>query len=146
MENKPRILLVQGDGVRANTLSTVLKTNGYDVGVAWDSEDAIAYLQKRPVELVFIESKMLLTDGVEIYERINEIRPEVEIVVMRDSLSTDDSLKDIEGRSLWGPLRRPFTIDKLLAIIEDFARFRTAALVIPAFIQHFSHVPDQKAA
>jgi len=146
MENKPRILVVEGDVVLAQTLASVLKTNGYDVGTARNSEEAIEYMRKRRVELVFIDSKVFVTRGAEIYERINETRPDVEVVVMMDSHLSRGRLRDIMRQGLWAPLCKPFTIDELLAVVESYTRFRAAALVIPVVHRHSQWVPDQKAA
>jgi two-component system response regulator QseB len=146
MENKPRILIVEEDVVLAGTLSSVLKTNGYDVATAQDSEKAIKHIRMRPVELVFIDSKIFVMSGVETYERITEIRPKAEIVVMMDSHLSQGPAKEIIEQGLWAPLCKPFGVEELLAVIEDSMKFKTAALFIPVVQQHLECVPNQKAA
>lgn len=146
MENKPRILVVEEDVGLAQTLSFVLKTNGYDVATARDSEEAIEHVRMRPVELVFINSRVFVKNGLETHERISEMKPEVEVVVMIDSNLSQGPVKEIIERGLWAPLCKPFGVEELLAVIEDLIRFKTAALFIPVVDHHSECVPNQKAA
>lgn len=131
MENKPRILIVEEDVRLAQALSCVLRTNGYDVAAAYDVEEAVDHITTRPVELVFISSTMFTRNGVESYTRITGIKPEVDVVVIMESRLNQGLMTHIIEQSLWAPLCKPFTVDELLAVIEDSMRFKTAALFIP---------------
>jgi len=146
MENKPRILMVEEDVALARTLSSVLKMNGYDVVTAQDMRTATECLCQRPVELVFINSKTFLKGGMEAYERITEIRSEAEVVVMMDSYLNRGPMKEVIEQGLWAPLCKPFTVDELLAVIEDSMRFKTGALFIPVAHEYSASMSHRKAA
>jgi two-component system response regulator HydG len=127
MENKTSILIVDGDVSLCRTLSFIVRRNGQDVTVAEDGAEAIERVTARPFDLIFIDSKIFLDNGVETYERIKKIRPEAEFVVMMTTRPTQGLVKEVIEQSLWGPLYKPLRAEEVFAVIENSVRFQTAS-------------------
>jgi CheY-like chemotaxis protein len=64
------------------TISLILRRKGYAVTTAKDGSEAIVRIKERPFDMVFVDIKMPLMDGVETYRRIKKIRPEAVVMMM----------------------------------------------------------------
>ena len=61
-----RILIVDDDPLIARMYENKLKTDGYDVSVAFNGEEALAGAIKNPPDLIFLDVMMPKMNGVEV--------------------------------------------------------------------------------
>ncbi len=82
MNHKANILIVDDNTSLCKTMSFVLGRKGYAVATARDGPEAIERVKENPFDMIFMDIKMPLMDGVETYRRIKQIRPEAVVMMM----------------------------------------------------------------
>ena len=82
MGEKGSILIVDDNISLCRTISFVLKHKGYAATTAKDGLEAIERVKERSFDMIFMDIKMPIMDGVETYKRIKKIRPEAMVVMM----------------------------------------------------------------
>jgi len=82
MRQKANILIVDDNPSMTRTTALVLGRKGYAVEVAEDGPTAIGKVQEAPFDVILMDIKMPLMNGVEAYRRIKEIRPKAAVIMM----------------------------------------------------------------
>lgn len=129
MENKPRILIVDDNLSLCKTLSFVLGHKGYTVTTAQDGPEAIERVKENPFDMIFMDIKMPLMDGVETYRRIKKIRPEA-IVMMMTAYAVEELVQEALQEGAYGITYKPLDIERMIAVIEEATEAREGALIL----------------
>lgn len=114
-------ILVADDqpGVRY-LLDIIIKEAGHRVHMAGNGLEALDMVRRVRPQLVFMDVRMPLMDGLEALGRIKKISPETEVVMMTAYFSDDTiarSLKKGAARCL----AKPFDVEKIKSLIQEFA-------------------------
>ncbi len=149
MSEKASILIVDDNISQCKTMSFILGRKGYAVTTAQDGPEAIVRVQERPFDLIFMDIKMPLMDGVETYRRIKKIRPEA-VVMMMTAYAVEDLVQEALEEGAYGILSKPLDIEKVIAVIERAREARQGALILvvdedPATCHTFKHVLIKKS-
>jgi two-component system response regulator HydG len=80
--NGEPILIVDDDVDIRETLTKIMKLNGYEVIAAGSGEEAIMMTRKNPCQMAFIDVKLPNIDGLETLLRIKETNPDLSVVMM----------------------------------------------------------------
>lgn len=131
MEKKTSILIVDDDGALCKNMSFILGRNGYAVTTAKDGSEAIERVRERPFDMIFMDIKIPLMNGIETYRRIKEIRPEAEVVVMT-GYSVEDLIQEALQEGAWGILQKPLDMEKVFTLIENARELKKAAVILTA--------------
>jgi two-component system response regulator HydG len=129
MEEKANILIVDDNTSLCRTMSFVLGRQGYAVNTAKDGLEAIERVKEQPFDMIFMDIKMPLIDGVETYRRIKKIRPEA-VVMMMTAYAVEDLVQQALEEGAYGIVYKPLDIEKVVAIIEEAAEVKEGALVM----------------
>lgn len=122
-----RVLVVDDNATAREILSTMARTFGLEVDVAWDGQQALAMVaqadQKQlPYDLVLMDWKMPLMDGVETVRQM-QTNPlsTMPTVIMVTAFGREDamSLADQRGARLNSVLTKPVTPSTLLEAIGE---------------------------
>ena len=113
------ILVVEDDEPIRFALRELLESEGYDVVLAADGQQALDSIAAAIPALVLTDLQMPLIDGAELCERLRNHRTteDVPIVV----LTAARSVEGVE-RHADAVMRKPFDVDALLAVIAQFIR------------------------
>ena len=111
------------------SMSLVLERKGYAVATANDGPEAIAMVEERPFDMIFMDIKMPLMDGVETYKRIKKMRPGA-VVMMMTAYAVEDLVQEALQEGAYGISYKPLDIDKVVAIIERARQNREGALIL----------------
>ena len=76
------ILIVDDNIGQCKTMSFILKRNGYAVTTADNGSEALAIVEKKPFDIIFMDIKMPLMNGLEAYKQVKKIRPEARVIMM----------------------------------------------------------------
>ena len=76
------ILIVDDDADICQTLTDVLKLQGYEVLVAGSGEEAVMIAQDKDFQMAFIDVKLPNIDGLETFLRLKEINPDILTIMM----------------------------------------------------------------
>ena len=123
-------ILIADDNINfCKTMSFVLEKKGYAVTTAKDGPEAIQKVKEKSFDIIFMDIKMPLMDGVQTYKRIKEIRPEA-VVVMMTAYSVEDLVQEALREGAYGIIYKPLDIEKVVALIEELRQAKRGALVL----------------
>lgn len=126
------IMIVDDNVNLCRTMSYILKHKGYDVTIANDGSEAIERArEKKYFDMVFMDIKMPLMNGVETYKQIKKIIPGVTMVMMT-AYAVEDLIQEALEEGAHGVIYKPVDIDKAIALIEEAKEQRTSALILVA--------------
>lgn len=117
MKKEASVLIVDDNAGLCKTLSFVLGRKGYAVTTANDGAEAIAKVNERTFDIVFMDVIMPFMNGVETYERMKVIRPEA-MVVMMTAYAVEDMVQEALEEGAYDVIYKPLDIEKVVALIE----------------------------
>ncbi len=130
MKERSSILIVDDDTSLCQSMSLVLTRNGYSVATAKDGPEAIERVSERHFDMIFMDVKMPLMNGVETYKRIQKIRPEAEVVVMMTAYSVEEFIREALQVGARGILHKPLNMEQVIGLIEEVKQIRSGAVVM----------------
>lgn len=114
---KLRILVVDDESVVANVLVRILAEHGHSAVMAYDGARAIELYRQKCFDLVISDLIMPGMNGLSLFERLQEIDPDVRLLVMTGQAGAEHV--DLMLRAgACGVIHKPFMLDELLAAIE----------------------------
>lgn len=81
-ERACKVLVVDDEPSIVNILSTLLSSEGYEVDTALSGEQALAYLQSNPVDVLVTDIRMDGMNGFELITETRKIDPYVRVIVI----------------------------------------------------------------
>ena len=125
MPEKTHVLVVDDDVNFCDSISKILIKKGYDVSSAHSGFKALEVAEEKALDIVLMDIKMPVMDGVETYKRLKAIRPSIKVILM-SAFSIDDLIKDALREGVYAVVRKPFEIETIVNMIE---RAKLGALV-----------------
>ncbi|MFP3985421.1 MAG: response regulator [Candidatus Bathyarchaeia archaeon] len=122
------ILFVDVDMSTSQKLVDSLKQSGYNVAKASSGEEAKKLIQRERVDLIFIEVKMPVMNGLEIYMALRKIMPDVRVVMTtnyREGL--EDLIDQALHESAYACIYKPFEVGKVIKLLERILAGKTKA-------------------
>ena len=118
MENKVRILVVDDETGLCDFIRHYLTGRGFEVVVAFSSQEALEVLNERAINIVLSDIMMPSMDGLELLRQIRESYPQVVVIMMTAYASLDKAVKAIAYGAA-DLLIKPFEVGRLLQVIDD---------------------------
>ena len=114
------ILLVEDDKIIRNMAKELLEENGYMVIEAENGKDALSVFRQRLSEIngVFMDTAMPVMSGRDAFFAMKEIDPEVK-VLLTSGFAYDPAVKDAIANGVTAFLRKPYSIQELMAKIKE---------------------------
>ena len=113
------ILIVDDDRSSCEILAKILSLRGYHVDVAFDGRTALDLVQKKTYGLALIDYRMPGMDGVELYRRIRQMRPDV-VGVFVTGFPTIDTVYPAIAVGVERVIAKPAGSNELIQVIEEF--------------------------
>lgn len=115
------VLLAEDDDAHRKTLALLLAEWGYDIIEARDGAEAVKIaLGSRAPDLILMDARMPVMDGIKALEEIKKIRPEIPIILITAYSDIPDAVESIRKGAL-DYLTKPPDFQKLEKIIKDAA-------------------------
>ncbi len=95
---KSNILVVDDEPVARQSLSEILRLEGYAVNSVPNGQSAVEYVRTHPVELVVVDLRMPGMDGLEVVQVVNQISPETEVILLTAFGSTESAIQALRLR------------------------------------------------
>lgn len=112
-ENKILVLIVDDERAICESLSSVLKDENFDTIVSYDGQDALSQVSKNSPEIVFLDMWMPGSDGMETLERIKQIAPDTEVIMISGHATITNAL-DAMKRGAFDFIEKPFAIESVI--------------------------------
>ena len=118
-----RILLAEDDEIMRITLTDWLHKKGWQVTEAVDGKEALASIKKTNYQLVLSDIRMPGLDGQQLLEKIKEISPDTDVILMTAYGGTDDAV-DCLKKGAVDYILKPFDLDDLTIRINRLLEIR----------------------
>lgn len=129
MPEKISVLIVDDDEMMCKTLSDVLIKKGYDCLFVESGFKAMEKLKERPFDVVLMDIKMPVMDGVSTYKELKKIRPETKVIMMT-AFSVDELIKEALEQGAYAVVKKPLDIDKIVNMIERYSKDGALLMVV----------------
>ena len=132
VENTPKksalLLIIDDDLSTCETLVDILQNKGYRVIQVSSGEEAKRKIKERDFDLVFVDVKMPVMNGLETYLELRKIRPHIKTIMITAYRQEVQSLVEEAIRNdLYTCLYKPLDLDKLLKIVEQILAVKKKA-------------------
>ncbi len=93
---------------------------GFDVEIVHSGEDAIGRVKEETYQVILLDIKMPVMNGVEVYKRVKGMCHEKgTAVIMMTAYSVDELISDAIKRGVYAVLRKPLDINEVLDVIKQ---------------------------
>jgi DNA-binding NtrC family response regulator len=113
-----KILVIDDEAIVRTSCQRTLVPEGYDVRLATNGREGIAFMEKEQFSLVLLDLKMPDMDGIEVLNKINKTWPDTK-VVMVTGYSTVDTAVQALRLGAFNFIEKPFTPDTLLGAVKE---------------------------
>lgn len=126
---RPSILIVDDDVSMARTTAMILERKGWAVTTAHNGPEAIEIVRTQPFNVILMDIRMPLMDGVETVRRIKRVRPDA-VVIMMTAYAVEDLVQQALEEGAYGILYKPLDIDRVMSLIEEARTVDQGALIL----------------
>ena len=95
---KSNILVVDDEPVARQSLTDILRLEGYAVNSVPNGQAAVEYVRMHPVELMIVDLRMPGMDGLEVVQVVNQVSPETEVILLTAFGSTESAVQALRLR------------------------------------------------
>ncbi len=129
---KANILVVDDEPVARQSLSDILKLEGYFVVAVSNGQAAVEQIRTRTIDLMVVDLKMPGMNGLEVIQVVNQTSPDTEVILLTAHGSLESATQALRLR-IHDYLLKPATPTQILASVqkglERRERFRAANAV-----------------
>ncbi len=112
-----RILVADDEPIVLNCCQRILKDQGHTVHLVGSADEAITAMEDEPFEILLVDIKMPIRDGIDLIREIKDKWPETSVIVMT-GYSTPETIRKSRSVRADKFIAKPFTPDELLEILR----------------------------
>lgn len=124
---KPSLLVVDDEPVARQSLSDILKLEGYSVTAVENGQQAVEHVRLHHVDLMIVDLRMPGMTGLEVIQIVNQISPDTEIVLLTAYGSTESAVEALRLR-IHDYLLKPASPVQILTSVQRGLSRRDAKL------------------
>lgn len=128
MTKKLKILIVDDNRDFCENIKDILEMKGYKADIANTGMEGFEMVKNDGYQLVLMDVKMPVMNGVETYKKIKKIKPDLP-VIMITAYAVEKLIEDALKEGAFGALRKPVNFDELFDLIENATEEGTLILV-----------------
>jgi DNA-binding response OmpR family regulator len=129
MTKKGSILVVDDEPIERQTLSDILRLEGYHVSAVATGEAAVDYVRLNTIELMLLDLRMPGMSGLDVIKVVNRTAPDVEIILLTAHGSMDSAIEALRSRIsdyLLKPASPPLILESVArALLRRAARIES---------------------
>lgn len=123
---KPNILVVDDEPVARQSLSDILKLEGYQVAAAANGQAAVEHVRTHTIDLMIVDLKMPGMDGLEVVQVVNQLSPDTEIILLTAHGSIETAIQALRLR-IHDYLLKPASPAQVIASVKKGLSRRSKA-------------------
>jgi DNA-binding NtrC family response regulator len=120
---KTLILIVDDSFTDRETLKTILEERGYGVVTASSGAEALAMVKEKRFDIIFLDVRLADIDGVEFFEQVKAIDPEVAVIMMT-GYSEAELMQKVISHGAYTCIYKPFNVDKVVSLVGELSWWR----------------------
>jgi DNA-binding NtrC family response regulator len=109
-------------------LSKILVKKGYETLLANSGFRALELIKEHTIDIVLMDIKMPVMDGVETYRKIKIIKPGLQVILMT-AFSVEALISDALKEGVYAVVRKPFDAETIINMIEKSNNGALVAIV-----------------
>ena len=129
-DRSPKLMVVDDDPGMRTTLSAIIEDEGFEVVSAEDGFQAIAFANRTPFAIIFIDIKMPGMNGVDAFREIKRISP-ASTVVMMTGFSVEELVKEAQDEGAYAVLYKPLDMQQVVAILQEGVKVTSPSEGVP---------------
>lgn len=114
----PKILVIDDERAIRNTLKEVLEYENYEVDTAEDGETGLKLFDSNNYDIVLCDIKMPRMDGVEVLQKIAEIRDDIPVIMISGHGNIDTAVDAIK-KGAFDFLEKPVDLNRVLITLKN---------------------------
>jgi DNA-binding NtrC family response regulator len=118
MDEKIKILVIDDDNDFCQNVKDVMELKDYLVDMAFDSQKGLETAIQNRYDIVLLDIKMPVMNGVETFKKIKKASPDTPVIMMT-AYAVEELIQDALRGGAFGSLMKPLDFDKLFSIIEN---------------------------
>ena len=118
MSDKLKILVVDDNEEFCRNVTDILELKGYEVVSAYDGFKGLEIVKENGFDIVLMDVKMPVMDGVETYRKLKEIAPNTS-VIMITAFAVEGLIREALAQGAYGFIKKPLDFDQLLELIKQ---------------------------
>jgi signal transduction histidine kinase len=126
MEERASLLIVDDERGPAESLRMIFKPS-YNVFMASGGQQALDILRSTPIDVVTLDLRMPAMSGVEVMERIKELDPDIEVIIVTGYSSLDSALRGLR-HGVFDYISKPFDVPQISDLVRRAVARRRATL------------------
>ncbi len=113
-----RILVIDDERSIRNTLKEILGYEKYQVDACENGEQGLEKIKENEYDIVLCDIKMPGMDGIEVLEKITELKPDIPIVMISGHGNIDTAVESIK-KGAFDFIEKPLDLNRLLITIRN---------------------------
>ena len=122
---KPNILVVDDETVARQSLSDILKLEGFAVTSAPNGQAAVEYVRTHSGDVMIVDLRMPGMDGLEVVQVLNQLSPETEVILLTAFGSTETAIQALRLR-IHDYLLKPSSPAQIISSVKKALTHRAA--------------------
>jgi len=118
MPGKFRVLVVDDNKEFCQNVVDILELKDYEAVAAYDGLKALELVKQDGFDLVLMDVRMPVMDGVETFKKLKEIAPNTP-VIMITAYAVEDLVREALKEGAFASLKKPLDFDELFELIEQ---------------------------
>ena len=119
-----KVLVVEDEQDLCEMIAETLSDEGYDVTCAKDGAEAMAAASATPFDLVLADMRLPKVDGLTLFRRLREERPDTDVIVMTGNAAVADAVAVLK-EGAFDYLTKPINLDELGVQLQRLATYRS---------------------
>ncbi|MCS6992430.1 MAG: response regulator transcription factor [Anaerolineales bacterium] len=124
---KTNILVVDDEPVARQSLSDILRLEGYNVTAVANGEQAVEHIRNHAVDLIVLDLKMPGMNGLDVVQVVNQISPDTQIILLTAFGSMESAVEALRQR-VHDYLLKPASPNQVLESVRRGLERRAARL------------------
>ncbi|MCX6245287.1 MAG: response regulator [Bacteroidetes bacterium] len=141
MKKNLRILLTDDNKEFSDNLKDILELKGYEVLMAHDGFKALEIIKDNKVDLILMDIKMPVMNGVETYKQIKTIVPSTPVIMMT-AFALEELIQESLQEGAFACLRKPLDFEQLFTTIENALPHGSMILIVDDDVDLCSNLTD----
>jgi excisionase family DNA binding protein len=125
MGRAAHILVIDDDDDICSLFRDTLEESGYTVTTVNDSSKGLELVKNQGYDLIFLDLKMPIIDGAELFRQIRLARPKLPVTIITGYPDSDLMMNALTHGPL-GVMSKPFRGSDILTAVDNYLRFGTS--------------------